>query len=536
VIDFFHALEQHAQHLPTWNGELYLEYHRGTYTTQARNKKANRKSEFLLHDAEFLATYASVLNSNYDYPYQKLTEAWQLVCLNQFHDIIPGSSIGPVYIESLEQYNQVRQVAEEIRQQALAAIAETMNASQLVVNPAPVQRAEAVRIDGNWVDLGELPAYSIRPLKVGEEVSTQNASGLKADPSTLENDFLRVEFNPRGDIFRIYDKSAGREVLPEGQLANQFLAFEDIPLNWDAWDIDVFYDDKTWLAEPASSIQVLEEGPFRASLQIKRRILNSDYTQTISLNHNAPRLDFETHINWQERQILLKVAFPVKVFSPKATYEIQWGNVERPTHRNTSWDWARFETAAQKWVDLSEGDYGVSLLNDCKYGHDIHDHIMRLTLLRGTTAPDPRADQGEHTFNYALLPHVGSWGAGTVAAAYCLNDPILTYQAEGQQADSWPELRTAPSLTTRSFAITDRSNIIIETIKRAEDGRGIILRLYENQRQRGEFTLTTAFPLASAWRSNILEQDQEVIQVSGNQLRCPFKPYQIITLRLMPVT
>ncbi len=531
VGDFFRKLETVSENLPIWNGELYLEYHRGTYTTQARNKKANRQSEFLLHDAEFLAAYASVLDSNYQYPQEQFTYAWQLVCLNQFHDIIPGSSIAPVYAESLEQYAEVRQMAEEIRDQALKEIAAKMGVSQLVVNPTPFPRSEPAAVDGELVDLGELPAYYVAPLTEDRRQKTASPSPVLGHPSFLENGFLRVEFNTDGDIIRIYDKQTEREVLPEGAIANQFQAFEDIPLNFDAWDIDIFYDDKMWLAEPASSIKVIEEGPLRATVEIKRRVLNSDYTQRISLTHNSARLDFDTQIDWQERQIMLKVAFPVDVITPKATYEIQWGNVERPTHRNTSWDWARFETAAQKWVDLSEGDYGVSLLNDCKYGHDIRDNVIRLTLLRGTTAPDPLADYGEHSFKYSLYPHSGSWDEKTVAEAYALNDPVIVYEAEGGRQKAEANIHH-PS----PFILCNCPNIVIETIKRAEDGEGIIIRLYECQRQRGNFTLTSAFPIKQAWKTNILEEKQAEISVKGNQLEFQIKPFQILTLRLLFAT
>jgi len=534
VGEFFRKLEGISENLPVWNGELYLEYHRGTYTTQARNKKGNRKSEFLLHDAEFLATYASLLDSSYQYPVTSFQKAWQLVCLNQFHDIIPGSSIAPVYTESLEQYEEIRQIVEEARDQALEVIAAKLGASQLVVNPAPFPRSEPVAVDGQLTDLGEIPAYSITALTEDRRQETEIPSPITCHPSFLENAFLRVEFNSNGDITRIYDKIAAREVLPEGVIANQFQAFEDIPLSWDAWDIDIFYDDKMWLAEPATSIQVVEDGPLRASLEIKRRILGSDYTQNISLTHNSPRLDFDTQIDWQERQILLKVAFPVNVLAPKATYEIQWGNVERPTHRNTSWDWARFETAAQKWVDLSEGDYGVSLLNDCKYGHDIRDNIMRLSLLRGTTAPDPMADLGEHIFKYSLLPHAGSWNERTVAEAYAINDPVIVYQTKdgGWKTDFSVSGHRSSVSYPPSFISADQGNIVIETIKRAEDGNGIIIRLYECQRQRGIFMLTTNFPIAKAWRSNILEENQEEIPTQGTKLTHTIKPYQILTLRL----
>jgi len=314
-----------------------------------------------------------------------------------------------------------------------------------------------------------------------------------------------------------------------GAIANQFQAFEDIPLSWDAWDVDIFYDDKMWLAEPADSIRVIEANTLRATLQIKRRILNSDYVLQISLRHNSPRLDFKTTIQWRERKILLKVAFPVDILSPTATYEIQWGNVERPTHRNTSWDWARFETAAQKWVDLSEGDYGVSLLNDCKYGHDIRDNNMRLTLLRGSTAPDPDADLGEHHFTYSLFSHTGGWDERTIAEAYALNDPILVYRANVEPTETRAAARVA-----RSFIAVDQPNIVIETIKKAGDGRGVIVRIYESQRKRGTFNLTTNFPLAQAWRTNILEENQEKISVDRLGLKYVIKPYQIVTLRLVP--
>ena len=288
-----------------------------------------------------------------------------------------------------------------------------------------------------------------------------------------------------GDITRIFDKENQREVLPEGCLANQWIAFEDRPLNWDAWDIDIFYDDKKWLAEPASSIVVRENGSYRATIEIKRQILSSPFTQQISLDHNSRRLDIRNEIDWQERKVLLKAAFPVDVLSPTATYEIQWGNVERPTHQNTSWDWARFETAAQKWVDLSEGDYGVSLINDCKYGHDIHGNTIRLTLLRGTTAPDPAADLGKHTFHIQSLPHQGSWDEKTIRQAYAVNNPLLVWEG-----------KTVPENSADSFSLVavDQPALVIETIKKAQDGKGLIIRLYETRRSRGTFYTPDRFP------------------------------------------
>ncbi|MCX6080561.1 MAG: alpha-mannosidase [Chloroflexi bacterium] len=547
--EFFHELEtQSGADLPTWNGELYLEYHRGTYTTQSRNKRANRKSEFSLHDAEFLASLTRQLDPNYTYPVETITQAWQLVCLNQFHDIIPGSSIGQVYTESLEQYHAIEQIAETVRRTALDSLSVQFGGDLLLVNPTSFSRRDLAFVPEDYsagleragqhlvtqavvggllVDAGELPPYSLTPLYFSEKTSGAPATcGLFAAPNLLENDYLRVELSADGDITRIFDKANRRDVLPEGAIANQFQAFEDRPKFWDAWDIDIFYDDKFWLAEAAGSIRVLEAGPLRATLEIKRRILNSSYTQHISLIHNSPRLDFETTIDWRERHILLKVAFPVEILAPVATYEIQWGNVQRPTHRNTSWDWARFETCAHKWVDLGEGGYGVSLLNDCKYGHDIRDNVMRISLLRAPTIPDPEADQGEQGFSYSLLPHSGGWEGSTALEAYTLNDPIRVHgsNVKGHAAQVMEPL---------SFVSTSSSNIIIETVKGAEDGNGVIVRFYESQRRRGEVTLTAAFPLARVEKVNLLEDSQAELKPIGQQVTLSVRPYEIVSLRLI---
>jgi alpha-mannosidase len=271
---------------------------------------------------------------------------------------------------------------------------------------------------------------------------------------------------------------------------------------------------------------MVESGVLRQTVEIKRKIMNSEVTQRISLQHNSPRLDFDTSVQWNERHTLLKVAFPVDVLATQATYEIQWGNVQRPTHRNTSWDWARFETCAHKWVDLSEGDYGVSLLNDCKYGHDIHGNVIRLTLLRSPTIPDPVADFGGHRFVYSLLPHRGPWSEITQREAYLLNDPIIVYQPAARPG--WGQAARLDSLVS-----TDAPNVILETIKRAEDGQGIILRLYESHRKRGPVKVRTGFNLEAAWVTNLLEENESALSFENNSLQIDLKPYQIVTLRLL---
>jgi alpha-mannosidase len=586
--DFFGDLEAASgADLPTWNGELYLEYHRGTYTTQGRSKSANRKAEFALHDAEFLSSFASLVDPGHVYPTETFTQAWRLVCLNQFHDIIPGSSIGPVYVDSLRQYAEAQRMAGAARDQALACLAAYLGGDWLLANPTSFTRFDPVFLPGEFshgwerdgrslvvqpveagilVDAGDLPPYSVVPLRLAkagggpgrfedsasrsqfaqnnmdqnkeeenpcssvESVSHRpSPTGVQGDTqrsACLENDLLRVEFSVSGDIVRIFDKANQREVLPPGAVANQFQAFEDRPKFWDAWDIDIFYDDKLWLAEPAASIELVEQGPLRWTLEIRRCILNSVYTQRISLTRDSARLDFATSIDWRERHVLLKVAFPVDVLSPVATYDIQWGNVQRPTHRNTSWDWARFETCAHKWVDLSEGGYGVSLLNDCKYGHDIRDNVIRLTLLRSPTVPDPEADQGVHRFTYSLLPHAGGWEEGTAAEAYQLNDPVIGYRCPMTAPRS-------PLPASRSLLTVSAPNIVVETVKRAEDGDGLIMRFYESQRRRGAVTLTCAFPLARVEKVNLLEETQETLTPEGNRVTLFVRPYEIVSLRLL---
>ncbi|PJF25881.1 MAG: alpha-mannosidase, partial [Phototrophicales bacterium] len=553
VIDFFRRLEaESGSKLPTWNGELYLEIHRGTYTTQGRNKRANRKSEMLLHDAEFVATTAALLDPQYQYPHEQLNRAWETVCLNQFHDIIPGSSIHEVYIESQAQYNEMMETVASLRDEALAVIARQMGGDLLAINPTSFAKRDAIPAalpsgahvyNQHDIPLSEqkndasaalldvyLQPYSIAAYRVGTGDAPVYAEPIDAALTHLDNGRIRVEIDPNGDITRIYDYITQRELLPPGMIANQWQAFEDRPLNWDAWDFDIFFEDKSWGAEPAESIAVVEAGALRATVEIRRRILNSPYIQRISLTNQSQRIDFETWIDWRERHILLKAAFPVEILTPVASYEIQFGQVQRPTHRNTSWDWARFETCAQKWVDLSEHDYGVSLLNDCKYGHDVRDNIMRITLLRSPAHPDKDADAGEHRFTYSLMPRVNL--EQTIAEAYHLNDPMFTLPSISSAV-------TRPEFTLLAPDIADGLHFVIETVKWADDGEGFIVRLYEPMRRRGTAALKVGVRLRGAHICNLLEENEEPLSVEnsengGARLSFQLKPFQILTLRLIP--
>jgi alpha-mannosidase len=354
---------------------------------------------------------------------------------------------------------------------------------------------------------------------------------LSVSKNHLENSHLRVNLNDNGDIVSIFDKQHGRELLPDGEIANEFQLFEDRPLVPDAWDIDIFYDDKMWKAEKASSVVVKENGPLRGAVEVRRKLFSSELVQRIILHHDSPILGFNTEIDWKERKTLLKVAFPVDVLSPFASYEIQWGHVQRPTHTNTSWDWARFESCAQKWVDLSEGGFGVTLINDCKYGHDIHGNVIRLSLLRGTTDPDPQADLGHHEFSYALLPHTGPLSESTLSAAYAFNDPLFSYM--NKQYEPGGEYTNLPWVG-EPFIRCSSENVIVETIKRAEDGNGIIIRLYESLRKRGMVNVECMLPLETVWLTDLLESVGERIETDGRCFDLHFMPFEIITVRLVP--
>src|SRR5260221_194460 len=505
------------------------------------------------------------------YPRERLNEGWRLILTNQFHDVIPGSSIREVYEDSLIDYERITAIGEAVLNESIQAIAKQVpladgedglllfhtagveSHSQLVELPAgsvpddavpvnaetglalPIQRSAA----GTFIQTTLQPGMGWQLLRFqkGDTATApveypSQGDQPRASEHALENRYFRIALNVLGEITSLYDKTAQREVLPAGTVGNQLQAFEDRPARWDAWDIDITYDDKLSLAEP-ESISVVESGPLRATVEVRKTIMGSPVIQHISLSAFSPRIDFRTTIEWRARHTLLKVAFPVDVLSPRATFDIQFGNVERPTHRNTSWDWARFETVGHKWVDLSEGNYGVSLLNDCKYGHDVSGNVLRLSLLRAATFPDPEADQGEQVFQYSLLPHATNSLAGTISEAYDLNDPVLAVPVKGNGGTKFAALESLlsiqPQLQNNSAAV------IIETVKGAEDGRGIVVRLYETMRFRSDVALVSSFPIAKAWETNLMEKDEQPLEiVNGKEIMLHFTPFQIRTLRLIP--
>jgi len=556
------ATRLEGKELPVWDGELYLEFHRGTYTSQAATKRANRKSELLFHDAEWLASLADVLTGEAAYPHAALDEGWKLILLNQFHDILPGSSIRQVYEDAAADYARVAAIGAEALDGAGDRLARRVRAPRgglLVLNSLPWRRAGLVslawapELAGRTVQLADgRPAliqevaeagerrllvevdgapslgYRLLPWAEGQgDGGTGGQGALVVTPRRLENRFYRIELNERGQIGRLYDKRAGREVLPRGARANVLQVFTDKPMAFDAWDIDIYYQETMREVGDLVETVVEEVGPLRGALRLVWRFNDSTITQRLTIYRDDPRIDFRAEAEWYEQQILLKAAFPVDVRATRATYDIQFGQIERPTHWNTSWDWARFEVCAHKWADLSEGNYGVALLNDCKYGHDVRDNVLRLTLIKSSVRPDALADKGHHAFTYSLLPHEGEWRAGGVdRAGYELNLPLRAALVPPQPGGALPD--------SFSFAEADAEHVVVETVKRAEDDPDAwVVRVYESRQFRApEVRLRFGRPARRAQRCNLVEREAADIPVEGGGLRFSLAPYEIATFKV----
>ena len=555
AIDFFREAKSRSKDLLTWVGELYLELHRGTFTSQAHNKQQNRTCEFLMRDAELLASFAP--SFPHEYPQSQIEAAWKLVLLNQFHDIIPGSSVREVYEDSDRDYVAVNQVGEQIVTDALKQIAGAFqtstfarpvalfhNATMVTQGeiPWPAGTVPAAFVCGEDVvpvqlveEFGErklilpVPHGALGSVAVGDlvDVASPPKTRLKSSSSNrrIENGDMVVRFDPNGNIVSIQSLEDGTEFVEPGKLANVFQLFDDQPLFWSAWDIDAFALETGQDLLKSESFEIVERGPVRVAAEVVKRFGNSRIRQRISLGP-TPGIRFETEIDWHESNKLLKVAFPVNINAARATYEIQFGNVERPTHMNTSWDMAKFEVCAQKWADLSEGDQGVAIVNNGKYGHDIQGNVMRLSLLRSPKAPDPLCDMGRHRFAYAVVPHYGPYNyASIVQAAYAFNAPMrhafLDHHA-GESANLPP------------FVICEDRNIIIETVKKAEVGDDLVVRLYECHNSRGRAELICARPFSAAMLCDLEENEIAELESGDNSVTFEYKPFEIITIKLRP--
>ncbi|WP_099157030.1 alpha-mannosidase [Virgibacillus ndiopensis] len=549
AVDYLEKLHQDVEetegYVHLWDGELYLEFHRGTYTSQAYNKKSNRKLELLYKEVELLSVLESVLTKTWShYPLEQLNHGWKIILRNQFHDILPGSAIKEVYEDSKLEYKEAEEIALSIRNQVgKGVVSEDKTQSFTVLNQSSWQRNSLIEIpvrsgmeSGRWFDHSK---NALRAEKVGDywlvnatvpglgfttidfHPSSRDDLEEMGCPFTIEDNhvvtpFYEMEWNEAGHLTRIFDSQNKREVLGENQLGNVLQIFEDKPTRWDAWEIDISYQEKMKEICNVRSIEVIEVNSLRAVMQFTWEYNQSIIEQKMIVYADNPRIDFETNVTWHEANQLLKVAFPVNVRSTEATFDIQFGNVKRPTHWNTSWDLAKFETVGHQWADLSERGYGVSLLNDCKYGYDIKDATMRLTLLKGATFPDYTQDQGEHTFTYSLLPHQGSWVEGrTVQEASDLNQPLSYIQGKSSEA---------------SFSLFSISAdyAVVDAVKKAEDSDKVVIRLHEFTGRRGPVNVTSELSIKSWQECNLMEEP--VSELSHDEhIEFDIKPYEIKT-------
>jgi alpha-mannosidase len=599
-------MQKDLSDLPVWKGELYLENHRGTYTTQSDTKRNNRELEGLLETSEKAAAAASLFGLAY--PSDDIERAWRTVLLNQFHDILPGSSITPVYYDAARTYAQARTLADRALHRSLTALVEKLGFERegwrtvAVFNPLSWERDGIVRVP---LEPGSPPAVRVigpAATEIPSSIVTSDdglqrhllfnarsvpSVGLKryvieaadapakkqnvAQGTTIENEFLIVEVNAEtGNISRIYDKVNGWEVLASGAEGNVIELHENLPSFWDAWNIG--YSGRMWTVDKADSVEVIEANAVRSVIRVKKsfrglskvsRAPTEDFPSTffvqdIILYSGRPAVDVSMRIDWWEDHTLLKVAFPLAVHAPKATYEIPYGTIERSTARETLWEQARFEVPVHRWADISDGEYGVSLLNDSKYGMDIHGNVMRLTLLTSPLWPDPMADRGIHRINFAVYPHAGDWrDAGTVQLAQELNMPMRTCDvavaaggkyarlqlpsadeidtAEAQVMMSagglvFVEDQQAPALSLEgpfSLASIDAGNVVISTLKRAEDGDGIVIRFVETEGRETDCTVTLATTITGADEVDLRENHLAAAKLDDGRLVLQIKPYEI---------
>jgi len=542
--EFFAELEKRVgndRRLPKWAGELYLEYHRGTYTAMARNKRSNRLTEIALRETELWREYARRA-AGLAYPNDELRSIWRRMLTLQFHDILPGSSIKKVYDDSKEIYAQLEKEIAVLREEAFAALGAGLAGDLLLYNSLPHVRDDVVyfdapedvtalrdekgnvfpvqRVDGRacafvrgMQPMGAMPVWFLR--------TQAEEAELAVTLEGFDTPFFQGRFDGAMRIASLVDRRTGRQLAKEGQALNRIVCYENRPHNYDAWDVNIYYDERFWEVDDLVSARVVDNGPVMARVRCEYRVNNSRIVQHIVFYHDIDRIDFQTWVDWKEQHYLLKAHFPVDVFYQEATYDIQFGNVRRATHTNTSWDKARFEVCAHKWMDVSEGDYGFSLLNDCKYGHSADENGIALTLLKSSTDPNPEADQEEHVFTYAIMPHQGDWRrACTADMAYRLNVPVIA-AAGGQGGEK-----------LAAFARVDQANVMIESVKRALKGEETVIRLYEHFGQRAHVRLTLGFEATRAWMASMMEDKQEPVAIRDGVIELDVRPYEIVTLML----
>ncbi|MDD3212501.1 MAG: glycoside hydrolase family 38 C-terminal domain-containing protein [Eubacteriales bacterium] len=529
-----HAKVDNSKYLPVWVGELYLELHQGAYTSAALMKRNNRLAERELFAAEMLQTAAALRGR--PYAAGRLHAAWETLLLNQFHDTLPGSCIGKVYQDARQQFAELFSLTGACKREAARAL--WGEGDRLVAwNDRAFPRADLLLLpgdrriaghpyqptpEGNLCYTPEIPPMGWAPLQTETTPADPGAAAAPGKAQALQTRFFTIACNEYGELTRMYDHTANREVLPKGERANVLMAFDDRPYHWDTWNVDMYYEEKQYPVNGAVTVSPVVSGPVFEALFVEKRFGRSVFRQEIRAYHDIPRIDFITHVDWHEDATLLKVAFPVDLNADFATFDIQCGSVRRPTHRNTSWDTARYEVCAHRWADISEGDYGVSLLNDCKYGCDAQGNVLRLTLLKAGMSPDDTIDRGVHIFTYSLFPHAGPCGAATNEMADRLNHPLRS---------AW----AGNDVSKTSLLTLHSPNIAVDAIKPTEDGDGwLLVRMHEQGNTHARATLTAGFPVEAAMACDLMEENRQPLPIAENGVALSFHPFEIKTVLLKP--
>jgi alpha-mannosidase len=519
-LDFFKRLEKDIVDPVTIRGELYLEFHRGCYTSQAANKRDNRKSEIALRSVELLSS----LGNRKAYPQAEVEKLWKVVLKNQFHDILPGSSITLVYEDSKREYAEVLGAAAKLQAKALNDWA-GQGSGHSVVNTLGWTRTGVAELDiagvkatqksfrGNILVAAEAPSIGVAPL--GEAQPQDSATLTKlVDEFVLENGLIVATVSKSGQVTSLITKADGRSYVDTDQPANQLVIFDD---PGDAWDVDVYHLETRKALPGAQSVKVIEEGPLRVGLEFVFEFEPSKMVQRVFLSAGDGHIEFECETDWQHTHKMLKVEFPVEIHATDATYEIAYGSLKRPTHFNTPYDMGRFEVSGHRWMDLSEPDAGVALFTDSKYGYSTQVNVMNISLLRSPTSPDPVCDKGSHFFRYAIYPHSGDHVvAEVVRRAHEFNTPWLA--VDGSNA--------------KSYVSVDSEDIVIDAIKKAEDSDALVIRLYETSGCRGATTLKVDVPFKKATKTNLLEEEPEALASKNGEIELVYRPFEIITIVL----
>ena len=545
VADFFKAIDGDFDKLPVYDGELYYENHRGTFTSQAFIKENNRRGEFMMRNAEILNVFGGK-----EYPAEKMEEAWKILLINQFHDILPGTSIHEAMENTREEYAQLRQLGGELVRMGKDGILNKVSVkddSVLVWNMLTWQTKGIVKAEIPYMAKGiknsdgklltskvyeengkyyiefladPVPAFGYGVFTLCDE--TAKVENVKVTKNTIENKYLKVILDDNGLIDEVTDKTTGRQILT-GK-GNLMTISHDKPIHESAWNMEFDYQMKFWELRDAESVEVVEASPLRGAVRVVRKFHESTITQDIILEKDKPTLDFDTTVDWHEREKVLKAEFPVDIRNRNASCEIAHGAAEYPTHYNTCYDQAKFEFCAHKWADLSEGGYGASIINDCKYGYNVHDNMMKITLLRGPICPDPMGDLGMHHFRYSFYPHAGTWrDADTVRLGFEEN-----VRLEGEFIGG-----TGGNDIGHTYAKIEGESVILDAVKPAQDGRGYIVRMYESETRHCTVKASFELEYSKVIECNLMECDEQEIDCENGEFTFKMKPHEVKTFRLV---